>query len=71
MVRVLLLFFQAQKSEHVTRVERTGRERISLLHRRLLSWEDSASGAGVIGTEISVIEINGKRRRSAGFSQAV
>ena len=71
MVWVLLLFFQTQESEDVRRVERTGRERISLLHRRLLSRKDSAGSAGVIGTEISVIEINGKRRRSAGFSQAV
>jgi len=70
-VWVLLFFFQTQKSEHVARAERTGRERIPLLHRRLLSWKDSAGSAGVIGTEINVIEINGKRRRSAGFSQAV
>ena len=67
MVRVLLFFFQTQKSEHVARAERTGRERIPLLHRRLLSWEDSASGAGVIGCEAGDIEADDKKRDSAGF----
>ena len=67
MVRVLLLFLQAQKSKDVARVERTGRERIPLLHRRLPSWEDSASGAGVIGCEAGDIEADDKKRDSAGF----
>mgnify|MGYP007109725413 CR=1 FL=1 len=67
MVRVLLLFFQAQESEHVARAERTDRERIPLLHRRLLSWQGSAGGVGVIGCEAGDIEADDKKRDSAGF----
>ena len=63
MVRVLLLFLQAQESEHVTRVERTGRERISLLHRRLLSWQGSAGGVGFIRSEINNMRIGGDVRK--------